>query len=416
VSLPPFLTERGVWINSLQTYGSFAATLGLQTTTRLLMTCRLLILTTVLSLTWLASCQQTPEPPIVVTPPSTEASAPRARGEMPTASPSVIAGAATSIYAPVLTLTPTTPALPSTPDSSPLAITAMRAKAYPGSDIVTERTLPAGPGYNRYIVSYQSDGLKLLGLLTIPMGNKPAGGWPVIILNHGYIPPTEYSTDQSYSGIVATLAAAGYIVFKPDYRGHGSSPGVPYQVYVSPEYVADSLNALASIKKYKDANPDRVGVWGHSMGGNITLHELVITHDFKAAVIMAGVVGSYSSILDWWAARVSTGVLTTQNDLQTEQLILQMVSLQGTPQSNPSFWNAIDPTYFASDIDTPVQIQVGTADLVVPPSFSWALTAQLRAAGKTVMFQTYPGADHNLSPDTAAAMAEAVAFFNQYLK
>ena len=376
---------------------------------------RLPILATLIGLTcWLVSCQQAPQTSAGTAPPSTMTIASAPLGV--TASPTVIAGAATSIYTPTLAVTPTTLTLHASPDSSPLAITVMRVKAYPGSDIVIESTLSAGLDYNRYIVSYQSDGLKLFGLLTIPTGVKPAGGWPVILLNHGYIPPSEYSTDQSYAGIVAPLAAAGYIVFKPDYRGHGNSPGIPYQSYVSPDYVTDSLNALASIKMYKDANPNEIGVWGHSMGGNIILHELVITHDFKAAVIMAGVVGSYSDILDWWKARVATGVLTTQNDLQTNQLLLQMVSLHGTPQTNPSFWNAMDPTYFISDIGTPVQIQVGSADVVVPPSFSRGLTAQLQNAGKSVTYHLYPGADHNLSPDTVAAMAEAVSFFNQYLK
>jgi fermentation-respiration switch protein FrsA (DUF1100 family) len=142
----------------------------------------------------------------------------------------------------------------------------------------------------------------------------------------------------------------------------------------------------------------------------------VLNHDLKAAVIMAGVVGSYSGILDWWTYRVATGVLTTQNDLQTDQLLLQMVSLHGTPQTNPGFWNAIDPTRFISDIGTPVQIQVGSVDMVVPPNFSQGLAAQLQSAGISVTYHSYPGADHNLSPDTAAAMAEAVAFFNHYLK
>ena len=369
------------------------------------------ILGTLLVLIWLASCQQAPQPTIGIVRPSTMTIASTTIGQVSTVSPTAITSVAASSV-----VKQTTPEVPITPDSSPLTITAMRTKAYPGSDIVMERTLSAGPGYNRYIVSYQSDGLKLFGLLTIPIGVKPAGGWPVILLNHGYIPPTEYSTDQSYERIVAPLATAGYIVFKPDYRGHDNSPGMPYQVYVSPDYVTDSLNALASVRKYKDANPDKIGVWSHSMGGNITLHELVLTHDFKAAVIMAGVVGSFNNILDWWTARVATVVLTTQNDLQTDQLLLQMVNLNGTPQTNPGFWNSIDPTYFISDIETPVQIQVGSADVVVPPSFSQGLTVQLQNAGKSVTYHSYQGADHNLAPDTAAAMAEAVSFFNHYLK
>ncbi len=292
----------------------------------------------------------------------------------------------------------------------------MRAKAYPGSAITVESTLSPGSGYNRYIVSYQSDGLKLYGLLTVPTGNKPAGGWPVILLNHGYIPPPEYSTEQSYAGIVAPMAASGYIVFKPDYRGNGSSQGMPCQPYICPDYVTDSLNALASIKQYPDANPDKIGVWGHSMGGNITLHELVISHDLKAAVLMAGVVGSYSGLLDWWKQRVATGVLTTQNDIRTNELVDAMVSLHGTPQSNPAYWNAIDPTAFISDIQTPALIQVGTADTVVPPNFSQELAAQMQQSGKIVSLHIYPGADHNLSPDTAGAVEEAISYFNQYLK
>ncbi len=292
----------------------------------------------------------------------------------------------------------------------------MRGKSYAGSDIVIQHTLAPEPGYNRYVVSYQSDGLTLLGLLTVPTSNKPASGWPVILLNHGYIPPPEYSTADSYGGIVAQLAAASYIVFKPDYRGNGDSPGTPYQPYVAPDYVTDSLNALASIEKYKDADPGRIGVWGHSMGGNISLHELVLTHDLKAAVLMAGVVGSYSDLIDWWKVRVATGVLTTQNDLKTNELLDQMVNQHGTPQTDPGYWNAIDPTQSISDIDAPVLIQVGTADAVVPPKFSQALAAQLQAAGKNVTYRVYPGADHNLSPDTGMAVAEAIAFFDQYLK
>ncbi|MCX6083119.1 MAG: alpha/beta fold hydrolase [Chloroflexi bacterium] len=374
---------------------------------------RLAILVTILNLILVTSCQLSlQQDPIIV--PSPTMSDLQSNGF--TITPAELESTATSIDAPELTATATSTALPATSDLSPLAIANMRAKTYPGSDLVVESTLSPGQGYNRYVVSYQSDGLNLFGLLAVPTSAKPAAGWPVILLNHGYIPPGEYSTDQSYARIVAPLAEAGYIVFKPDYRGHGNSPGIPSQVYVSPDYVTDSLNALASIKKYPDANPDKIGVWGHSMGGNITLHGLVVTHDFKAAVIMAGVVGSYSGIIDWWSARVATGVLTTQNDLQTDQLVLQMVRVNGTPQTNPVFWNTIDPTSFIPNIETPLHIQVGSADLVVPPAFSQELNAQLKNAGKSVTLHVYPGSDHNLSPDTTAAMAEAVTFFNQYLK
>lgn len=306
------------------------------------------------------------------------------------------------------------PPQPTTPGSTfPLAISEMRQKSYPGSDLVIEQTLSPGANYNRYVVSYMSDGLKIYGLLTVPTGTKPQTGWPVILLNHGYIPPAQYSTIDSYAIMVDPLASAGFIVFKPDYRGNGNSQGSPTQIYVSPDYVSDSLNALASVKKFKDANPEKIGVLGHSMGGNITLHELVIEpNEFQAAELLSGVVGSYSGILDWWHNRGPV----VGNDAQTKVLVDQFISKHGTPESNPTFWNSIDPTHYLSDIVSPVQIQVGTSDNEVPPQFSQNLQQNLKQAGKNVSFYEYPGADHNLAPDTSLVMQRTVEFFNRYLK
>ena len=46
----------------------------------------------------------------------------------------------------------------------PLQIDAMRARDYPGSDIVIEQVLDPGVNYSRYYVSYLSDGLKIYAL------------------------------------------------------------------------------------------------------------------------------------------------------------------------------------------------------------------------------------------------------------
>lgn len=66
-------------------------------------------------------------------------------------------------------------------NSDPLSIEYMRKKTYPGSDIEIEETLPNGSNYDRYIVSYKSDGFKIFALLTVPQGDKPKTGWPVIV-------------------------------------------------------------------------------------------------------------------------------------------------------------------------------------------------------------------------------------------
>lgn len=313
-------------------------------------------------------------------------------------------------------VSPTKSITPTPTINSPLAMSVMKAKSYPGSDLKIEQTLPSGSNYSNYRVSYQSENFKIYGLLTVPQGKIPSGGWPVILFNHGYIPPNQYSTQTSYSAFISPFAANGYMVFKPDYRGNGDSEGTPTQVYVSPDYITDSMNALASIKKYKDANPNKIGVMGHSMGGNIALHELVMTQDIKAAVLIASVVGSYSDIFAWWDKREKTGVLTTQNDLQTLQLVKQFMNDHGTPATNPAFYRAIDPTDYISSISAPVDILVGTADQAVPPEFSESLKDKLQKGGKIVTYQQYEGADHNLYPSTSAALAHALTFFNSQIK
>jgi len=306
-----------------------------------------------------------------------------------------------------------TPAKP----TNPLSIEAMRQRSYPGSEITIEETLPQGSDYRQYIASYRSDGLKIYALLTVPIQKKPTGGWPVIVFNHGYIPPEVYRTTERYLAYVDAFAGNGYIVFKPDYRGNGLSEGRPEGAYYSPAYTVDDLNAIASIKKFKDADPDKIGVWGHSLGGNITLRGLVVNgKDIKAAVIWGGVVGSYDDLMNNWRRSVpyrpSQRELTLRNSNRAN-----LVKKYGTPQTNSVFWNSIDPTAFVKDIRAPVQLNHGEADEEVPVAFSQSLYDKLKKAGKTIEFYTYPGADHNISePSFSVAMDRSLNFFDKYLK
>ena len=74
-------------------------------------------------------------------------------------------------------------------DPHPYSIQSLKQREFPGSEIVIEQTLDTGRNYQRYLASYQSDGLKIYGLLTVPNGRVPASGFPAIVFNHGSIPP-----------------------------------------------------------------------------------------------------------------------------------------------------------------------------------------------------------------------------------
>jgi len=285
--------------------------------------------------------------------------------------------------------------------------------AYPGSEVTLAQTLEPGDNYARYLASYESEGNTIYALLTIPYGDPPADGWPVIIFNHGYIPASQYRTTERYVAYVDALARNGYVVFKPDFRGHGDSEGEPSSAYSSPDYTVDVLNATAAMQGYPGVDPTRVGMWGHSMGGHITLRVMVTTDDVKAGVIWAGVVASYPDMISNWSRpNRPTPVATYPGRRRWTELN----EMYGTPDENPAFWASVSPITYAADVSGPIQLHHGTADEEVPLLFSERLYEELLAAGREVEFYVYEGDNHNISASFSTAMSRTIQFFDTYLK
>lgn len=299
----------------------------------------------------------------------------------------------------------------------PLSIQAMRQAEYPGSEIVIEQTLEPGGNYNRYIASYQSEGLKIYALLTIPIGEKPETGWPVVVFNHGYIPPELYRTTERYVAYVDGFARNGYIVLRSDYRGHGSSEGEARGGYGSPDYTIDVLNAVTAIKNHPDADPDRIGMWGHSMGGHITLRSMVVNNDIKAGVIWAGVVASYPDLFERWRRRADGYPTPTPDpDNPRRRWRTELIELYGSPEDNPEFWASVSANSFVEDLSGPVQLHHGTADTSVPIEFSALLYEQIQDVGGAVEYYVYEGDDHNIANSFGTAMQRSIAFFDAYVR
>lgn len=289
-----------------------------------------------------------------------------------------------------------------------LSIEALRQRTYTGSDFVFEQTLDPGSNYNRYVVSYLSDGLKIYAMLTVPWEPKPPTGYPVVIFNHGYIPPDQYRTTERYVAYVDAFARNGYIVVKSDYRGHGSSEGPATSAYGNEGYVIDVLNALASARRYPDADANRVGMWGHSMGGYITLRAMVAHQNIKAGVIWAGVVASYTEMLQSWFRGSSSGPRTGW--------LAERLQVHGTPEDDPAYWNALSANSYLSDLSGPIQLHHGTGDTTVPVNYSMMLEQQIRAAGMPVELFLYRNDDHNIATNRDDALLLSVVFFNQHVK
>ncbi len=353
-----------------------------------------------------------------LTPAAEVAQVPTAVVVAPASAPAAMA---TPVPSPTATATPTpvptamaTPTPTATPISS-LSIEYLRQQSYPGSELVIEQTLAPGSNYDRYIASYDSEGLKQYGLLTVPRGQKPESGWPVIVFNHGYIPPSQYRTTERYVNYVDGFARSGYIVFRPDYRGHDRSEGSPTGAYGSPDYVIDVLNAVASLRTYANADPERIGMWGHSMGGWITLRAMVTDPGIKAGVIWGGVVGSYEDLLTRWR-RGNRPAPTPDPNSTRGRWRYNLLGSYGTPEENPEFWRSISPNYFLQDLSGPIQLHHTEGDASVPVEFSQILHEQGLAAGMPIELNVYPGDNHNISGNFGTAMSRSVAFFDRWLK
>ena len=318
---------------------------------------------------------------------------------------------------PVPTATSTATATPTrTPTLHPMNILAARQAAYPGSSITIEETLEPGANYYRYYAWYESQGLKIYGLLTVPYGEMPADGWPAIVFNHGYISPLVYQTTERYVAYLDNLARNGFIVYKIDYRGHDRSEGEASGAYGDPGYTVDVLNAVSALQAFPQADAENIGLWGHSMGGFLTLRAMVVSPEIKAGVIWAGVVGSYPDMLCCWR-RPTPGLPTrTPNPNFRSSWRTSWQNIYGSPDENPEFWNSISANSYLEDLSGPLQIHHSLGDSDVPVKFSQDLYQQVLEAGREVEYFEYEGDDHNLANYFNLAMQRTIEFFIRYLK
>jgi dipeptidyl aminopeptidase/acylaminoacyl peptidase len=305
-------------------------------------------------------------------------------------------------------------AMPHPGPPNPLTIAAMRGRTYPASTLTSVRSDGDQGGYVNTVVSFVSDGLTEYSLLSVPDGPRPAAGWPVVIVSHGYIDPRTYRTDDgSYAQFIATFARAGYMVLKPDYRGHGQSQGVAEGGYLSPVYTYDLLNLISTVRADPRVDRTRIGLFGHSLGGYEVLRAMVISHDIRAVVFMAAVVGSLYDIFFNWSTVTPTP--TAAPPVAQQHVAESMIASNGTPRTNPDFWNQASAINYLGATTAAVQIDEDAGDSMVPKLFSDHLYAALQSAGRSAQYITYPGDDHQFIRNRSAVLANMLSFYRAHL-
>ncbi len=292
------------------------------------------------------------------------------------------------------------PTASATPD--PFAayfIATLRARSYPGGSITIVQTLEKTTAFTRTLIAYPSDGLTITGMMNVPVGSGP---FPVIILNHGHFDPAEYTTGRGTQTAADYFARHGYLTLAPDFRGYaGSDPG---ENYFRLGYAIDVMNLIASVKSLPQANADSIGLWGHSMGGGVTIALLTLNPPgVRGAVLLAPM--NADAAIDYYRIAYFRGQPTPGPEWPVP------------PPDAPDLYAHVSPINYLSNVSVPVLIHHGDADTTVPPEWSAQLQAALTAAGKQATLYSYPGAGHSFyNSDWLLFMKRNAEFFDKLLK
>jgi acetyl esterase/lipase len=217
------------------------------------------------------------------------------------------------------------------------------------------------------------DGQELRGYLTVPAGAPAAPErLPLVVYPHGGPEIPSYLTFDPW---VQYLAARGYAVFQPNFRG-GDGYGRNFAESGYGEWgrrmqddVTDGVRALID---NGTADADRMCIIGASYGGYAALAAASLTPDlFKCAVSVAGI-ADLGDFVDWRRRRWGS-----DSDAYTYWL-----KAIGDPVTDEQKLREVSPALNAARIEIPVLLIHGSNDFVVPIGQSRAMKKALGTAGK----------------------------------
>lgn len=280
-----------------------------------------------------------------------------------------------------------------------LYIESLKNRKYGGGVLQNEGLLNEEFGFKRYQFKYRSEGLDLFGFMDVPDG---AGPFPVVILLHGGVDFAAYQTVDYTRRYADALAQAGYIAINSNLRGYTPSQDGNNDFGVGD--TIDTLNLISLIRNQsgiagllEKTDKQRIGLWGHSMGGGIVLRALIVDPGIKAGLLYASINANEALNLSHFG-----------NDGRRETKL----KVPGTALK------LISPSQFLEEIIAPLSIHHGAEDETVPVKWSQELCKQLQDLGKHVVeCFLYPGQAHTFqnSGDTLF-IRHMIEFFNKNLK
>ena len=251
------------------------------------------------------------------------------------------------------------------------------------------------------------DGEELRGVLLLPSDYVKGKRYPLIVWVYG---GETFSDDLDEFGLAGSgplnlqlLATRGYAVLLPDAPQHSGTPMLDLAKTVLPG--VDKVISMGI------ADPERLGVMGHSYGGYSVLSLIVQTRRFRAALEADGM----GDLISAYGQMQSDG--TAYQTAITEQ---GQGLMGGTPWQFRERYIENSPLFYFDRVETPLLIVHGAQDKVVAQFLGDQVFVALRRLGKEVEYAKYEGEDHSpvywSYPNQMDFCNRMIAWFDDYLK
>lgn len=287
----------------------------------------------------------------------------------------------------------------------------LKNRVFLGSEIKLEKEINDGNNkknlYTSYLFTFETDGGKRVsGQANIPKDQrqKTEDGrkYPVIVMLRGYADEKTYFTGLGTRKAAGVFAENGFITLAPDFLGFGSSDQASADILEARfEKPVTALNLIASIKTLKQADPNKIFLWGHSNGGQIAISVLEINGQLIPTTLWAPVTRGFpESVLAYMGEMDDRGV-------KVKKAIEDFLNLYNSKEFSVDH-------YFA-EIKSPLQLHQGLADTLVTEEWSDEFVGKMKSLGKEVKYYKYPKNDHNLSRDWETVVKRDLEFFRRFL-